>query len=144
MSATGRCMHRQNVYEHIKTALVWCFVTQWHPQDVSLGVYAKAGLRVGAKLPIATEAGPLEETVCTAASAPPAGNSKLGFLPFFLHPRTILKDYPDLEGMVILSFTFITFNCFWGVWIPLLLHFSLWGTKAKITFFAWIFFQAQM
>lgn len=72
-------------------------------------------LRLGsvcAKFAIATEAGPLEETVFVlAASAPPAGN-KPSFLPFFLHPRTILKGYPDLEGMVIVSFTLTTFNCF--------------------------------
>lgn len=78
-----------------------------------LGVSAKAGIRVCAKLPIATEAGSLEERFFVpAASALPAGNNQPSFLPFFLHPRTILEHYPDLVEMVIFSFTFTTLNCF--------------------------------
>lgn len=89
-----------------------------------------------------TEAEPLETIVVLAASAPSAGNSKPTFLPFPLHPRTILKHYPDLEGMVILSFTFTTFNSFWGDLIPLLPHFYL--IEAQEQNSLWIFFQAQM
>lgn len=145
MSATGRCMHTQNIHMNMWKQS-WCGVlspSAIHRMGLSVSV-----LRLGsvcAKFTIATEAGPLEETeFVLAASAPPAGN-KPSFLPFFLHPRTILKGYPSLEGLVIVSFTLTTFNCSWGDWIPLLLHFlSLWGTKAKITFFVWIFFHAQM
>lgn len=48
--------------------------------------------------------------------------------------------------MVIFSFAFTTLICFWVDWIPLFLttSLSLQVTKAEITFFVWIFLQAQI
>lgn len=105
-------MHRQNMRINTEKQS-WCVFCHPLTPTGRLGVCAMAGLRVCAKLPIATEAGPLEETVSElAVFAPSAGNNKPSFLPFLLHPRTILKHYPDLEGMVIFSFTFTTFIFF--------------------------------
>ena len=82
----------------------WCLLCHSWTQARSLGVCAKAGVRVCANLAIATEVRTLQEKIFIwAVSVPSARSNKPCSPPFFLHPSTIPLPTPchDSPSLVL-------------------------------------------